>query len=51
MVININYKLFTPKLVRRTWELAGFQDCANQGVDCVRIDICRIGCDTGIVSL
>ena len=25
--------LFTPKFGRRARELAGFQDCANQGVD------------------
>ena len=43
--------VFTPKFRRRARELAGFQDCANQGVDCVRIDICWIRCDTGIVSL
>ena len=43
--------MFTPKFGRRARELAGFQDCANQGVDCVRIDIYRFGCDTGIGSL
>jgi len=31
--------VFTPKLGRRTWELEGFQDCVNQGINCMRIDI------------
>ena len=31
--------LFTPKFRRRTRELVGFQDCANQGIDCMKIDI------------
>ena len=43
--------VFTLKFERRARKLVGFQDCANQGVDCVRIDICRFGCDTGIDSL
>ena len=48
---KIGGHVFTPKFGRRARELVGFQDCANQGVDCVRIDISRFGCDTGIVSL
>ena len=31
--------VFTPKFGRRTWELEGFQDCVNQEIDCIRIDI------------
>ena len=31
--------VFTPKFGRRTWEFEGFQDCANQAIDCIRIDI------------
>ena len=30
---KIGGHVFTPKFGRRAWELAGFQDCANQGVD------------------
>ena len=48
---KIRGHVFTPKFRRRVRELAGFQDCADQGVDCVKIDICRFGCDTGISSL
>ena len=48
---KIRGHVFTPKFGRRARELAGFQDCANQGVDCVKIDIYRFGCDTGIGSL
>jgi len=48
---KIGGHVFTPKFRRRARALAGFQDCANQGVNCVRIDICRFGCDTGIGSL
>ena len=32
-------KVFTPKFGRRTWELEGLQDCVNQGIDYMRIDI------------
>ena len=48
---KIGGHVFTPKFGRRARELAGFQDCANQGVDCIRVDISRFGCDTGIGSL
>ena len=48
---KIGGHVFTPKFGRRAQELAGFQDYANQGVDCVRIDICRFRCDTGIGSV
>ena len=30
---KIRGHVFTPKFERRAWELTGFQDCANQGVD------------------
>ena len=43
--------VFTPKFGRKAWELTCFQDCANQGVDCVRIDIYQFGYDTRIDSL
>ena len=46
-----HHQLFTPKFGRRTRELTGFQDCANQGVDWVRIDTCQVECDTRIGSL
>ena len=39
---KIGGHVFTPKFGRRARELAGFHDCANQGVDCVKIDICRM---------
>ena len=48
---KIGGHVFTPKFGRRTRELAGFQDCANQGIDCMRIDISRFRCDTRIGSL
>ena len=48
---KIRGHVFTPKFGRRVRELAGLQDCANQGADYVKIDICRFGCDTGIGSL
>ena len=48
---KIGRHVFTPKFGRRARELVGFQDCANQGVDCIRIDISRFGCDTEIGSL
>ena len=48
---KIGGHVFTPKFGRRAWELTGFQDCANQGVDCIRIDISWFGCDTGIGCL
>ena len=47
---KIGRHVFTPKFGRRARELVGSQDCANQGVDCVRIDICRFRCDTRISS-
>ena len=31
--------LFTQKFGRRARELKGFQDCVNQRIDCMRIDI------------
>ena len=31
--------VFTPKFGRRTRGFEVFQDCANQGIDCIRIDI------------
>ena len=43
--------LFTPKFRRRTRELVGFQDCANQGIDCMKIDISWFKYDSGIGSL
>ena len=43
--------VFTPKLGRITRELEGFQDCVNQGIDCMRIDISWFRCDTRIDSL
>ena len=45
---KIGGHVFTPKIGRRARELAGLQDCANQGVVCIRIDISRFGCDSGI---
>ena len=36
---KIGGHVFTPKFGRRAQELAGFQDYANQGIDCIRIDI------------
>ena len=48
---KIRGHVFTPKFGRRAQELVGFQDCADQGVDYIRIDISRFGCDTGIGSL
>ena len=30
---KIGGHVFTPKFGKRAWELIGFQDCANQGVD------------------
>jgi hypothetical protein len=43
--------VFTPKFGRRTRELAGFQDYANQGINCMKIAISRFGYDSGIGSL
>ena len=48
---KIGGHVFTPNFGRRAWELTGFQDCANQGVDHIKIDIYRFGCETGIGSL
>ena len=48
---KIGGHVFTPKFGRRMWELVGFQVCANQGIGCIRIDISRFRCDTGIGSL
>ena len=48
---KIGGHVFTPKFGRRARELVGFQDCANVGVDYIRIDISRFGCDTGTGSL
>ena len=31
--------VFTPKFGRRTREFEGFQNCAHQGIDCIRINI------------
>jgi len=39
---KIGGHVFTPKFGRRVRELAGLQDCANQGADYVKIDICRM---------
>ena len=44
-------RVFAPKFERKNAGTRSFQDYANQGVDCVKIDICRFGCDTGIGSL
>jgi len=41
--------LFTPKFGKRVWQLAAFQNYANQGVDKVKINICWIQCDTGSI--
>ena len=36
---KIGGHVFTPKFERRTQELVGFQSCAKQGIDCMKIDI------------
>ena len=43
--------MFTPKFGRRMREFKGFQDYANQGIDCIRIDISLFRYDSGIGSL
>ena len=46
---KIRGHVFTPKFGKRAWELAGFQNYANQGVYRVKIDTCWIECDTGSI--
>ena len=36
---KIRGHVFTPKFGRRMREFKGFQNYANQGIDCIRIDI------------
>ena len=45
---KIGGHVFTPKFGSRTRELVGFQDCCNQEIDCVKIDISWFRHDSGI---
>ena len=43
--------VFTPKFGKKNVGTWSFQNCANQGIDCIRIDISWFRCNTGIGSL